>query len=306
MSDAIEGMLQAMVRTATPLAYAALGELLVERAGIVNIGLEGVVLAGAFGALVGATSAGADAGFLAGAAAGFAMAMIFAAFVVGARANQIVVGTAITLLALGITGSLYRELYGLEGAALSAPTVGPVALAPLDRFPLVGQALFAQPAPTWALYGLVPFIWWWLTRTHAGLGLRAVGEHPEAAAAAGIHPRRVQVAALAAAGALGGIGGATLVLAQAGTFAEGMSAGRGFIAIAIVALGRWHPGGVALAALAFGGATALQYLVQTGSTSGARLPYQLVLALPYLLTLAALAAVRARSGAPAALGRDSA
>jgi simple sugar transport system permease protein len=141
---------------------------------------------------------------------------------------------------------------------------------------------------------------WWLSRTHAGLSLRAVGENPAAAIAAGISPDRVRWLALLFGGALGGLSGGTLVIAQVGTFAEGMSAGRGFIAIAIVALGRWSPVGVAIAALLFGAASALQFVFQS---LGWTLPYQLFLALPYVLTLSALAGVTGRSGPPAALGR---
>jgi simple sugar transport system permease protein len=137
-------------------------------------------------------------------------------------------------------------------------------------------------------------------RTHAGLALRAVGENPAAAHAAGVSAKRVRVAAILAGGVLGGLGGGTLVLAQTGTFAEGMSAGRGFIAIAIVALGRWHPVGVGLAALVFGTASAVQYLFQS---MGWNVPYQLFLALPYALTLLALGGLAGRAAAPAALGR---
>jgi simple sugar transport system permease protein len=143
-------------------------------------------------------------------------------------------------------------------------------------------------------------VWWWMYRTHAGLALRAIGESPAAAEAAGIRSDRFRVGALVFGGLLGGLAGGTLVISQAGTFAEGMSAGRGFIAIAIVVLGRWHPLGVALAALVFGAASALQFLLQA---LGLALPYQVFLVLPYLLTLAALAGVAGRVRAPAALGR---
>ena len=292
--------LEAAVRTATPLAIAALGESAVERAGIINIGLEGAIIAGAFAALVGAGAAGAGLGIAAAAAAGLAVAALFAAFAVGLRADQIITGTAVTLLALGVTGTLYRTLYGTGGAALTIPTLRPVVVPGLSELPLVGRALFAQPLTTYALYLLAPALWWWLYRTHSGLALRAVGENPAAAAAAGIAPARVQLVALLLGGAAGGLAGGTLVLAQVGTFAEGMSAGRGFIAIAVVALGRWHPAGVAAAALVFGAATALQFLFQA---MGWSVPYQLFLALPYALTLVALAGAAGRGAAPAALGR---
>ena len=300
MSDAIGPFLEATVRTATPLALAALGETVVERAGVINIGLEGVIIAGAFGALVGATAGGVAAGFAAGAAAGLAIALLFALFAVALRADQIITGTAVTLFALGLTGALYRSLYGATGASLSTPTLPPVALPLLSAIPAFGRALFAQPPVTYLGYALIALIWWWLYRTHPGLALRATGENPAAATAAGISVVHVRATAIAVGGVFGGLAGATLVLAQAGTFAEGMSAGRGFIAIAVVALGRWHPLGVALAALLFGAASALQFLFQA---AGWALPYQLFLAFPYALTLIALAGAAGRSGAPAALGR---
>jgi simple sugar transport system permease protein len=291
---------EATIRTATPLVLAATGELLVERAGLINIGLEGVILGGAFGALVGATHGGSILGFTAAAATGVFIMLVFAAATLGMGADQIITGTAITLLSLGATGTLYRTLYGASGPALpiAAGTTLPIPI--LSRLPVIGAALFAQPAVTYFAYAVIPSTWWWFARTHAGLALRAIGENPAAAIAAGVPVRRYRLGATIAAGALGGIAGGVLVLAQAGTFVEGMSAGRGFIAIAIVVLGRWKPLGVGLAALLFAATTSLQYLAQA---MGLAVPYQLVLALPYLLTLAALAGVGGRAIPPATLAR---
>jgi ABC-type uncharacterized transport system permease subunit len=299
VSAGIESLLEAAVRTATPLALAALGETVSERAGVVNIGLEGVVLAGAFGALVGA-STGMTGGVTGGLVAGVAMAGVFAAFAIGARADQIITGTAVTLLALGLTGMLYRTLYGAAGAALTIPTVAPLPIPLLSDIPVIGLAFFSQAPFTYAVYLVVPCLWWWMYRTHAGLALRAIGEAPEAARAAGIRTRRMRVGAVLFGGLLGGAGGASLVLAQSGTFAEGMSAGRGFIAIAIVVLGRWHPVGVAIAALLFGAVSALQFFFQA---TGSGVPYQLFLMLPYVLTVILLGVRRGRAAPPAALGQ---
>ena len=293
--------LEATIRTATPLALAALGELLVERSGLINIGVEGIILAGAFGALVGADIGGVGAGFLGGALAGVFIALIFAIFTLWIRADQIITGTALTLLALGATGTLYRAMYGAGGVALTIPTSAPVAIPFLSRVPWLGPALFTQPPITYVAYALFPLAWWWLNRTHAGLALRAIGERAVAAEASGVEVRRMRLLAILVAGALGGIAGATLVLAQAGTFAEGMSAGRGFIAIAVVVLGRWTVVGVGAAALLFGAASAVQFVAQA---MGLSLPYQLFLALPYALTLAALAGLAGRVRAPAELGRE--
>jgi simple sugar transport system permease protein len=300
--SAFENFLESSVRTGTPLLLAALGETVVERAGIINIGLEGFVIGGAFGALVGATHGGTAAGFVAAVAAGIGFALVFYAFVDLLGTDQIVTGTAITILALGVTGSLYHALYGTTGAALSIATISPIAIPGLSAIPIVGRALFAHPATTYVAYLLVPMAWWWMHRTHAGLALRAIGESPEAAIVSGIPLARYRLGALCFGGALGGLAGGTLVLAQVGTFAENMSAGRGFMAIAVVVLGRWSPVGAAVAAMIFGAAMAAQFWVQA---LGLAIPYQVVLALPYVLTLAALAGVAGRVRAPAALGRPN-
>ncbi|MDQ8153203.1 MAG: ABC transporter permease [Gemmatimonadota bacterium] len=296
--DAAEFM-QASVRTATPLALAAYGELVVERAGVINLGLEGAMIAGAFGALVGASAGGIGAGFAMAVVAGCAATLLMAWVVLWLRADAVIAGTAVTLLALGLTGTLYRALYGAQGAALSVPTLAPVAVPGLHQLPWIGPAFFEQPLATYALYAMACGLWWWLPRTHAGLALRATGERPDAALAAGISPVTVRAWALLFGGAMGGLAGGVLVLAQVGTFAEGMSAGRGFIAIAIVVLGRWSPVGVALAALLFGSASQLQYVFQS---LGWPVPYQLFLALPYVLTLLVLAGTQRRAAAPASLG----
>jgi simple sugar transport system permease protein len=301
MSALLAEFVASAIRTATPLGLAALGEVVVERAGIINISLEGVILCGAFGALLGSTYGGVAGGFLGAVVLGVAMTALFAWFVVRLRADQIITGTALTILAMGITGTLYRALYGAAGAALSIPTARPLAIPGLSRIPVFGGGLFDEPLITYAFYGSIFLLWWWMYRTLGGLGLRAVGESPAAARAAGIRIARVRTLSLLFGGAMGGLAGGTLVLAQAGTFAEGMSAGRGFIAIAIVVLGRWHPVGVAIAALIFGAASAVQYLLQA---AGLGLPYQLFLALPYVLTLLALAGVAGRTRAPAALAKS--
>lgn len=291
--------LDASVRNATPLLLAALGETVAERSGVINVGLEGTIIAGCLAGLVAATAVGPVAGLAVAGLAGVAIAALFAIVAIGLAANQIITGTAITMLGLGLTGTLYRVVYGDGGASLSSPTLSPIPVPGLHRLPLVGSALFAQPLPTYLAVLLVPLTWWWLHRTQAGLALRAVGENPAAARASGIAPRQQQVIGTLFGGLCGGLAGGTLVLAQVGTFAEGMSAGRGFVAIAIVALGRWHPLGAALAALLFGMASALQFLFQS---LGLDVPYQIFLALPYVLTLLALAFASGRYRAPAALG----
>lgn len=295
------GFLAAAVRVATPLLLAATGETVAERAGVINLGLEGMMLAGALAATLGATAGGPWVGLAAGAAGGVLLALILAAVAIGARANQIIAGTAVTLGAVGLTGTVYRQAYGAAGAGLDIPTLGAVPIPLLGELPVIGPALFSQPAPTYLALLALPVVWWVLYRTRPGLALRATGESAELARAAGVRPRLVRLTAVLVGGLFGGLAGAALVLAQVGSFAERMTAGRGYVAIAIVVLGRWHPGGVALASLLFGAATALQYVFQT---LGLDLPYQLFLMLPYLLALLALAGAVGRVRAPADLGRD--
>ncbi len=291
--------LDASVRSATPLLLAALGETVSERSGVINVGLEGTIIVGCLAGLAAATIVGPTAALAAAGIAGLILAIIFTIIAIWLGADQIIAGTAITMLGLGLTGTLYRVLYGDAGAALSAPTLAPIGLPLLQDLPLIGRALFRQPLPTYLAIALVPAVWWWLNRTHSGLAIRATGENPAAARSSGISPRRVQTVAALFGGLCGGLAGGTLVLAQVGTFAEGMSAGRGFVAIAIVALGRWSPVGAAIAALFFGMASALQFLFQSLDS---KLPYQVFLALPYTLTLLALAFAKGRYRAPAALG----
>jgi ABC-type uncharacterized transport system permease subunit len=299
MIDSLTAFLAATVRTATPLALAASGEVLVERAGLINIGLEGAILAGAFGAVAGASVAGLSGGYVGAIVGGALIAGLFALCVVWLRTDQIITGTALTMLSLGVTGSLYRTMFGSSGAGLSTPTSSAVSIPGLSSIPIIGPALFQQPLVTYLAFIIGPLSAWWLMHTHAGLALRAIGERPEAAEAAGVAVNRVRTVTLLIGGALGGLAGGTLVLAQVGTFAEGMSAGRGFIAIAIVVLGRWHPLGVMGGALLFGAASAMQFAFQA---MGWHAPYQLFLVAPYLLTLGALAGAVRRARAPAALG----
>lgn len=219
---------------------------------------------------------------------------------IGAGADQIIAGTALTLGAVGLTGAVYHQVFGAAGAGLTIPTLGVVRLGALASLPLVGEALFAEPVTTYLAIVAVPITGWWLYRTRSGLALRAAGEGAVAARAVGVRVRAIRAGATLVAGAFAGVAGATLVLAQVGTFTERMTAGRGFVAIAIVVLGRWRPGGVLLASLLFGAAMALQYVFQA---AGLAVPYQWFLMLPYVLTLGALAGAARRVRAPADLGR---
>lgn len=299
--DLFTSFLASAVRVATPLLLAALGEMVAERAGVINLGIEGAMLGGALGAAIGAAAGGPATGLLLATLAGLLVALLFAAVAVGARADQIITGTAITLLMVGLTGAVYRSAFGPGGVGLSLPTLGVVPLPGLATLPVVGPALFHQSVMTYLAYAAVPILWWMLFRTHWGLGLRAAGESAEDARAAGVHVTRVRVIAVLVGGAFAGLAGASLVLAQVGTFAERMTAGRGFIAIAIVVLGAWLPARILGAALLFGAAMALQFLFQSFLLS---VPYQLFLMLPYLFTLLVLAGAGGRGRGPAGLGKS--
>ncbi|HEY7027732.1 MAG TPA: ABC transporter permease [Gemmatimonadales bacterium] len=299
-ADLLVSFLTSAVRVATPLLLAALGETLAERGGVINLGIEGVMLAGALAAAIGSTAGGPWAGTFASAATGALLSLGFGLIAVAAGANQIITGTAVTLGAVGATGAVYREVYGSGGVGLSLPTFRVVPIPGLDRIPLLGPALFEQSILSYLGYVAVPAIWFLLFRTRWGLALRAAGESVEAATAAGVRVKRVRIIALTLGGMFAGIAGASLVLAQVGTFAEKMTAGRGFMAVAIVVLGGWRPGRVAWAALFFGGAMALQFLFQSMLLN---VPYQLFLMLPYLLTLLVLVGAVGRVRSPAELGR---
>ena len=274
------------VTGATPLLLAALGETVRERAGAINIGVEGEMLAGAFAAFAaGRATHSATLACAAAAVAGLLFAEAFAAFAFSAGADQIVTGTAVNLLALGLTGFLSRTFYPLA-AGSGAPL--PACFAGLT---LVDAVAFL----------LVPAVWIFLYRTTWGLRLRATGESIADSRSLGGPVRRIRAGANLLAGALSGIAGAVLVLEISDTFVEGMTAGRGFVAIALVAFGRWNPVGIALAALFFGLLQAAQFQLQARGL--VTRPPQALLMLPYVFSLLALAGFTGKSRSPADLGK---
>lgn len=296
-SDAI---LHSTLVAATPLLLAALGETLVQRAGVINIGLEGLILCGAFAGMVGSYWTGSPLiGLILGAFSGAVLSTIFALLIVGLGANQIVAGIGINLFAVGLTGVLYRGIFGVTGQALIVTTLEPVIPQGLGDLPFLGHILFQHTPLVYVSLLLVPLSSFFLFHTRGGLQLQAVGEHPQAAETLGISVSQTRTLSLLVEGLLAGLAGSYLSLAYSNTFIEGMSAGRGFIALAIVIFGRWYPAGVLAAALFFGGATALQFHLQA---LGSTLPYQFVLMLPYILTLLALAFTGMKLTAPSALG----
>lgn len=291
----------AAVRVATPLAIAAIGETISERGGVLNLGIEGAMLGGAFGAAWGALHGGAWTGVAAGVSVGVLTGLVFGLVAVVAKADQIISGTAVTLALVGLTGLLAQSALGATGTGLDLPTLPPVPIPGLSRIPVLGPVLFTQSVLSYLTVLIALAATWLVWRTRFGLELRAAGESPEAATAAGVSVMKVRLIATLIGGGLAGLAGASLVLAQVGAFTERMTAGRGFIAVAIVVLGRWHPMGALVAALLFGATSALQFLFQA---AGVDIPYQALLALPYLLALAVLATAVGRTQAPAGLTKN--
>lgn len=296
----ITGLLQSTLAMSVPLLLAAQGELIAEKAGVINIGLEGMMLSGALAAMAtvyfgGSPLLGVPAAWI----AGLLLAAVFGYVAIERGGNQVVAGIAVNLLAVGMTGVAYRSLFGVTGAALTVAGVEPVAIPWLSSMPIVGPSLFRQTLFGYLAFLLAPLIGFALYRTLPGLRLRMVGESPAAAIAHGVNPRLVQAGALVCCGLLAATAGAYLAVAYARTFVEGMSAGRGFIALAIVIFGRWSLRGTVAGSLLFGLATALQFHVQA---LGLPIPYQFALMMPYVLTLLVLAVHGGGGAAPAHLG----
>lgn len=271
---------------ATPLILAAAGDTVVQRSGLLNIGLEGQMLLAAFVGFLASHATGSPwLGLAAGAGAGLALAAVAGWFSIRLHADQVVVGTATTLLALGGTAFAYRSRFGQSGQIVSVPTLPKVA---------------GVDAVMVAAVLLVPILGWLLFRTRWGLAARAASEKAEAAHAAEFSVARLRGQALAIGGALAGLAGAYLALGVAGGFAENMTQGRGFVAIAMVTFGRWKPHWVFLACLMIGWLESLQY---TAQAKGWPVPFQLLLAAPYIVALLVLVFSGKGALAPAALGK---
>jgi simple sugar transport system permease protein len=282
----VTGFVEIALLLAAPLLLAATGELLLERAGSIHIGLEGTMLVGAYVAFAaGRGGSSPEASLAAAAVAGLLAGLLFALFAVARRADPILVGTVWNLLALGATAFAYRLAAGETGSVLQVRTLP--------------RGLLGLPDAIAASFLAPVVLHLWLARTRAGLRLTAAGENPEALRSLGLSVVAVRSGAAAASGVLGALGGAMLILTVSPTFVEGVTAGRGFLALALVVFARWKPLGLLPAALLLGGVTALQYRLQAG---GLGLPYAFFLALPGLVALAALALASTRGGAPKALG----
>lgn len=302
MSDLFSiGLVLAAIHLSMPLIFAAIGGLISERAGVINIALEGKMLFGAFVGVVAVWWSGSPTiGVLAGIAIGIALGTLHAFFAVTLRADQIVSATAINLLALGITGALIASVWGQPGISPSVEQVPSLTVPGLAALPWVGRIFSDLTALDYTGFALVPLAYYFLFHTPWGLRVRACGESPEAAASTGVQVIRTRYLAVIVSGVLASLGGVYLSLAAVGVFQAGMTQGRGFIALAAVIFGKWLPFPVFGGALLFGLADAFQFRAQA---VGLNVPHELLIALPYVVAIVALATFVGRATAPAAIGQ---
>lgn len=297
------------LRLAIPIYLAALGEIITERGGVLNLGLEGIMLVGALAGFMGAyyVEQGVTPlpvawapwlGILCGIVAGAGMGLIMAVLAVTLRTDQVIASITLVILGQGLTTYVYRQQF----SSLTARVTGfpEVPIPYLAELPLVGPILFRHDLMTYLSGGVLLLAWLLLYATTWGLNIRAAGEHPAAAETAGINVVNVRYAAVLIGAAFAGLGGAVLTVAQLGIFNEGVTAGRGWIAVALVIFARWRPGLALVGALLFGIANALQFRIQALNIEV--IPYELLLMLPYVLTILVLLRQGSRAEAPAALG----
>ncbi len=304
MQQAIEiapwlGFLIAAIRLSTPLLLAALGELIAEKAGVLNLGVEGMMLTGALFGFLGAYYTGSlPLAWLIAMIAAAVVALVFCYFAITLRCHQVIVALGVNLVALGLTGFIYRSVFGLSASAPQIVPAEPIAIPLLSGIPYLGPLLFNHTLLVYIAFGIAPLIWYVIARTPMGLTLRAVGEKAVAADTVGIRVNAVRYGATIAGGALAGLAGAYLSTVALNVFLEGMTGGAGWIAVAIVIFGNWNALGIVIAALTFGAAQALQLRLQN---AGIEIPREFLVMLPYVLTLVALAGVVRRSDPPAQL-----
>lgn len=298
------------IRLAIPIFLAALGEIITERGGVLNLGLEGIMLVGALAGFMTAYAVEQSAtpwlvglapwlGLGAGLFAGALMGLIMAVFAVSLQTDQVVTGIMLVILGQGITTYVYRQQFGSLTARIT--TIPSMPIPGFAELPLVGPIFFNLDPVTYGSLFLLLASLFFLYQTTWGLNIRAVGEHPGAAETSGVNVEIVRYAAVLLGAALTGLGGAVLTVAQLGIFNEGITAGRGWIAVALVIFARWRPERAFAGAFLFGIATALQFRIQALNLGA--IPYELLLMLPYVLTLLVLLRGDSRSTAPAALGK---
>lgn len=299
--DIVSRFIATDLRTATPLILGGIGLVFSSRAGIVNIGVEGMMLVGALAGVLGSWWFGsAWYGALFAMCMSALIALLFAYLSVTVKADQIVIGAAINILGLGLTTTFARALFGLNVAPPRVDNFAALQIPVLSNIPYLGRAFFQQSALVYLALLFVPLASYVMFRTDIGLKVRAVGEHPKACDTVGINVYRVRYLTIIFSGLLSGLAGCYVSLGLLSFFSENMIAGRGFMALAVVVFGKYTPYGVLVAGLVFGAAEALQFRLQAAGTG---IPYQFLLMLPYVLTILALAGFVGRSRAPAAMGK---
>lgn len=302
----IEHILAATIRQATPILIVALGEIIAERAGILNIGLEGLMIFSAFigwlsAFYVGSALAGLApwVGLLCGALSGVLLAALFAVLILRFKTDQVVTGTGINLLAFGLVEVLYRRIFGETGDELKGTIFQPVDIPFLSDLPFIGTILFRHNVWVYFAFLAVPAVYFYLFHTYDGLAIQACGEHPKSADTVGVNVLKLQAKCVLFGGLMAGIAGSYLSLADVPYFSTEMTAGRGFIALAIVIFGKWHPTKACGAALLFGLGNAVSDRLQV--IPDLFIAYQFLGMLPYVLTLLVLAGFVGRADPPAAL-----
>ena len=304
MFDIISEILAATIRQGTPLLMIALGEIYVERSGVINIGIEGNAITGAFiGWFVSLKLSSWGilapvAGLIASASVGMIVALIFSFFVLRLKTDQVVTGTGINLLGFGLVHLLYTQLVGETGEALKSSIFNTIPVPILAQIPILGQIFFQHNILVYITFLSLPILYIHLFRTRYGLSIQSCGEHPKAADTLGIKVSELQTKCLLFGGAMAGMAGAYLSLAHVPYFNPDMTAGRGFIGLAIVIFGGWHPIKAGGAALVFGFGSALSDRLQARMLG---IPHQFLQLLPYVLTLLVLAGLLGRTRAPSAL-----
>lgn len=292
-------LLGAGVVASIPMLLAALGETFAEQAGLLNLGIEGMMLMGAFGGFyVALNSNSITAGLVSGLAIGAVLGLFFGFLTISLRVDQVLVGLGITILGAGLTGFLFRDLYGRQFPTLKT-SLTKIAIPLLSDIPLIGPSLFNQQSVVYVALLLVPLFSLVLNRTRLGLQMRAVGENPFAADAAGVNVYWVRYVAIIIGGAMAGLGGAFLSVGDLNFFVPQMTLGQGFIAIALAMLGRWQPPRVLVGALLFG---LLRSLANGLQIIGVQVQPEFILVLPYLGIIAAMILLAGRTSLPAALG----
>ena len=298
----IVNFLTSTLRLAIPLGFASLGEGFLERAGSVNLGLEGLMLFGAWGGVVGAHFSGSPwIGLALGISVGILIAALEAVIIIYLHANEVVVGVAINTLSLGITSYGYRVIFGISGPAVLVPTFERVSIPVLSKIPILGPVLFNQPLLVYIQVIVAIALLLILKKSSWGLDIRASGEDPWVTEAEGGNVYRIRFLMYLLSGLLAACGGAFISLYNVSQFFDGMTSGRGFIALAIVVIGRWNPLFILAAAVLFGGSEALGLALQ--AKLGENAPFQLLLIIPFLITMIILPFASSGKSAPTALGQ---